>query len=258
MTDELRLAGYREPLGLWIRQGPRFAARPELRNQELEFSSRGDRVTGRAILPENGGPHPLVLVQHALGGSAAGVLEAIGTGWVESGAAVAAIDFPLHGARADRKLLRLLCDGRDRNPRRAALALELAQQAVIDLERALDALAATAWIDQERIGYVGFGLGARLGSAFCALDPRPAAAALAPDGEDAVPALPDLAGYLGRIAPRPVLLVGARRNAGDGTSARFEVPGERVEQVWFEAGATELPGVAAEAIWAFLARNLAL
>jgi len=258
MTDELRLAGYREPLGLWVRKGTRIATRPELRIQELEFSSRGDRVTGRAILPEGGGPYPLVLVQHALGDSAAGVLEAIGTGWVESAAAVAAIDFPLHGARADQKLLRLLCDGRDPDPRRAALALEVARQAVIDLERALDALAATTWIDAERIAYVGFGLGARLGSAFCALDPRVAAAVLAPDVEGAVPALPDPARYLRRIAPRPLLLVGARRDARNGANARFEVPGERVEQVWFDAGTPELPGVAAEAIWEFLARSLGL
>jgi dienelactone hydrolase len=166
-----------------------------------------------------------VLVQHALGGSAAGVLEQVGTGWVEAGAAVAAVDFPLHGARADQKLLGILTDGRCGNPRHAALAAEFVQQAVIDLERALDALAETAWIDAERIGYVGFGLGAQIGSAFCALDLRPAAAALAPDLGAALAAGPDSARYLPRIAPRPVL--------------RVEKPGTP------------------DAIWDFLARSLA-
>src|SRR5262245_25958958 len=114
MTDDLRLAGYREPLGLWVREGARIAARPELRTHELEFTSRGDRVTGRLILPaQGGGPYPLVLVQHALGESAAHVLDAIGTSWVEAGVAIAAVDFPLHGARADQKLLTVLTEPRD-------------------------------------------------------------------------------------------------------------------------------------------------
>ncbi len=228
MSDELRLAGYREPLGLWVRKGARIAAHPGLRTQELEFSSRGDRVTGQLILPaQGGGPHPLVLVQHALGDSAAGVLAALGPSWALAGAAVAAVDFPLHGARADQKLLRVLTDGRAGDPRRALLAAEFAQQAVIDLERALDALAATEWIDAERIAYVGFGLGGQIGSAFCALDARPAAAALAPGVGAALAGGPDPAHYLGRIAPRPVLQV------------------------------DESPAEAASAIWDFLKRCLA-
>ena len=227
MTDELHLAGYREPLGLWVRKAARIAARPELRTQEIEFSSRGDRVTGHLVLPaQGGGPYPLVLVQHELGGSAAGVIGALGTSWVEAGAALAAVDFPLHGARADQKLLGLLANGRDPGPHRAALAAEFAQQAVIDLERALDALAAAAWFDAERIAYVGFGLGGQLGSAFCALDPRPAAAVLAPGVGAALAAGPDPAHYLARIAPRPVLCV------------------------------EEPPGASATVIWDFLARSL--
>jgi dienelactone hydrolase len=227
MTDELRLAGYREPLGLWMRERARIAAHPGLRMHELEFASRGDRVTGQLILPaEGGGPHPVVLVQHALGDSAAGVLESVGTSWALSGAAVAAVDFPLHGARADQKLFRMLADGPSADPRRAALAREFAQQAVIDLERALDALASAAWIDAERIACVGFGLGGQIGSTFCALDPRPAAAAVGPGA--ALSDGPDPERYLDRIAPRPVL---------------------RVDQP---------PARAAAAIWEFLARTLAL
>ena len=228
MTDELHLAGYREPLGLWVRKGVRIAARPELRTQEFEFTSRGDRVTGRLILPAQGaGPYPLVLAQHALGESAAGLLSELGTSWVEAGAAVASVDFPLHGARADQQLLGRITDGRNRDPRAAALAAEFAQQAVIDLERTLDALAATTWIDAERIAYVGFGLGAQIGSAFCALDRRPAAAALAPGVGAALPAGPDPERWLGRISPRPVLHV------------------------------SEPPAAAAGAVWKFLARVLA-
>jgi len=55
MSDELRLSGYREPLGLWVRKSARIAARPGLRTHELEFSSRGDRTYGIVANFTNGG-----------------------------------------------------------------------------------------------------------------------------------------------------------------------------------------------------------
>src|SRR5262245_27158499 len=101
MDRELHLAGYREPLELWMRPAA-IAGRPPLRPHEIEFSSRGDRVTGILVLPApSAKPAPLVVAQHALGSSAAELLGLLGTSWVEAGAAVAALDFPLHGARAD-------------------------------------------------------------------------------------------------------------------------------------------------------------
>jgi pimeloyl-ACP methyl ester carboxylesterase len=219
MTDAPQLARDREPLGLWLHDGAPIAAPPGMRVQQLEFSSRGDRVTGLLYQPASGrGPHPLALVQHALGDSAMGVLGALFAGAVPTGMALAAIDFPLHGARTDQKLLRLLENG---DARCSGLAHEFVQQAVIDLQRALDA------IDAQPIGYVGVGLGAQIGAAFCALDPRPAAVVLAPGVGGALAAAPDPERHLGRIAPRPVLRV------------------------------TEQPGAAAAEIWAFLTRNLA-
>ena len=216
MPDELHLARAREPLGLWAREGTAVAAPPGVLAQEFEFGSRGDRVTGLLLGPASGGPHALALVQHALGDSAAGVLGALGAGIAPSGTALAAVDFPLHGARADQKLLRLLRNG---DARCAGLAAEFVQQAVIDLERTLDALAELAPIDEKRIGYVGFGLGAQIGAAFCALDPRPAAAVLAPGVGGALAAAPGLERYLERIAPRPVLRI-AESLAADAAAIR--------------------------------------
>ena len=225
MTNELHLARDREPLGLSVRDAAAIAALPGSRVQEFAYSSRGDRVTGLVLRPASGaGPHPLVLVQHALGHSAAGALGALCASSAPPGMVVAAIDFPLHGARADQKLLHALQNG---GARCAGLASEFVQQAVIDLERALDALAATAEIDARRIGYAGFGLGAQIGAAFCALDPRPAAVVLAPGVGAALAAARDPEHYLARIAPRPVLRV------------------------------ADPPGAPAEAIWEFLAQSLA-
>ena len=51
MADELRLQGYREPLGLWSRRAPTPDRYPEVRAYRFEYSSRGDRVSGRLWLP---------------------------------------------------------------------------------------------------------------------------------------------------------------------------------------------------------------
>ena len=226
MDRDLHLAGDREPLELWMRPAA-IAARAPLRPHEIEFSSRGDRVTGLLILPAPAAkPAPLGVAQHALGSSATELVGLLGTGWVEAGAALAALDFPLHGARSDQKLLRMLHEGAP-GPHRRALAGEFAQQALVDLQRALDALEAQPAIDATRIGFVGFGLGAQIGSALCALDPRPAAAALAPRGSATLASGPDPEAYRARIAPRPLLFV------------------------------EEPPARAAAPIWDFLARSLA-
>jgi dienelactone hydrolase len=254
MSDPLRLARYREPLGLAVRQGSRIAATPDLRIQEMEFSSRGDRVTGCVVLPaEGGGPHPLLLVQHAIGGSAADWIEPAAIAWAPAGAVVAAIDFPLHGKRADRKLLRwLLAEDVERSdPRRGALAVEFARQCVIDAERALDALTSLAWIDPERIAYLGFGLGAQVGSAFCALDPRPAAVVLAPGRDVLVAGELDPRENTRRIAPRPTLWLRGPGDA-DGTP---ESPSAEVVAV--EGGTDPGSTAAVAAIGAFLSRTLA-
>jgi dienelactone hydrolase len=237
MTDELRLSGYREPLGLWVHDAPRPSAHPTLRLEDLEFSSRGDRVPGRVVLPADGaGPLPLVLFQGGRGGAARErALEALGAAWAGRGAAVASIDLPLEGVRADAKLAGWLPAPGDAaaSPLAAALAREVARQAVIDLERALDALGSRAWIDAERIAFVGLGAGARIGSAFCALDPRVRAAALDAAAAETPAAGLDPAAHLARIAPRPLLRIEPGELPDDG-----EPPDARLERrIWdFVAG----------------------
>lgn len=265
MGEELRLLGYREPTGLWSRRVPPPPRHPDLRAFQIEFTSRGDRVSGRLWLPRRaGGEHPLVLLQHGAGGSSASAyLDATAGPWVERGAAVASIDFPLHGARGDAKLSGLLVAallGRGSGTL-SPLAIEFARQAVIDLERALDALASFDGIDPERVAYAGFSLGAVLGAAFCALDPRPRAAALALGGAGLAPEGVDPGSYLARFAPRPLLLVNAERDetiARDAAEALYRAARPPVEQLWFDATHDALPGAALKAMWQFLAPALDL
>jgi dienelactone hydrolase len=258
MPDELRLLGYREPLGLVVRRVQSPERHPGIRVERFEYASRGDRVAGRLWRPRGGGDHPVVLLQHPDERRA----EDIAAAGVRLGAGVAAIDLPLHGRRADHKLAARLApnlaptgstDG-------DALAIEVARQAVIDLERALDALALIEGIDPDRIAYAGFRLGALIGAAFCALDPRPRAAVLAQGGAGlSVPGI-DPGAYLARFAPRPLLLVNATRDDGvprEAAEALARAARDPVKQLWFDAGG-DLPEAAASAIWEFLGSALGL
>jgi dienelactone hydrolase len=245
------------PLDLWTREMPRperLASGTALR---FEYTSQGDRVPGQLLLPDSDGPAPLVLLQHGANGSkSADYLEATGLPWVERGAAVASIDFPLHGERLDAKLALATLEGDA-----GGLRTTFVRQAVVDLRRVLDALVGLPELDASRIGYVGFSMGSMLGAAFCAVDPRPRAAVFALGGAGLGPARLDPARYVGQIAPRPVLFV---NTSGDQTIPRrsaeafHAAAAEPKEILWFEGSHTQLPGVALKAMWTFLARQLSV
>jgi fermentation-respiration switch protein FrsA (DUF1100 family) len=253
-----------EPLGVWTRAGRSLAAHADLRVLAFEFSSRGDRVPGRLLLPPAGRPpFPLVLLQHGAGGSkSADYLDAAAGPWVRGGAAVASIDFPLHGERADAKLsealLRALADV-SRLGAGEQLWVSFARQAVIDLRRGLDALATLPELDPARTAYAAFSLGSIVGSLFCAHDPRPRAAALAIGGGGFGPAEVDPARHIRGFAPRPVLFVNATRDERiprRAAEALHQAAGEPKQVLWFETTHSELRGDALKSMWQFLRRHL--
>lgn len=253
-----------EPLGLWVGAGQAPASHPALRARAFELSSRGARVPGRLLLPPEGsGPFPLILLQHGAGGSKqAPYIETTAGPWAMRGLAVASIDFPLHGERADAKLSAQLergWTGGGSDPRLLVLMRDVAEQAVLDLGRAVDALLTLPEIDAERVAYAGFSLGAILGTVFCAVDPRPRAAALALSGAGLGPPSIDPADWIARIAPRPVLLVNATRDAlvpRAAAEALFEAAREPRQLLWFEGTHDQLPGAALKAMWTFLSAQL--
>lgn len=258
--DELRLAGFQEPLGLWQRRVPPPIGASEVRAYQLEYSSRGDRVPGRLWLPRRSEPeYPLVLLQPDEA-EAEPALERIGAEWCERGVAIARVDLPLRGARSDPKLSDPVGTPFAPGPLAIgeALRFELARQAVIDLERALDALCSLDEIDRERIAFVGLGLGALLGAAFCALDPRLRGAVLIAAGAGLAPAPVDPGRYLGRFAPRPLLLVHARQGdvPADAATALAQAAGGSAEQHWLPGRADAQSAL--PACWPFLARVLRL
>jgi dienelactone hydrolase len=255
----------REPLGLWSRAGRALPAHADLRTLAFEFSSRGDRVPGRVLLPPGGkGPFPVVLLQHgASGAKDAPYMDAVAAPWARGGVAVVSIDFPLHGERASAKLGGLLRAGLGLDPGdgplAAGIAGEFLRQAVLDLRRCLDALGALDAVDSGRIAYAGLSLGAIVGATFCALDPRPCAAALALAGAHRGASDLDPRHHVGRIAPRPVLFVNATRDAvvsRECAERLHAAANEPREVLWFDSGHTDLPGLALRAMWHFLRRNL--
>jgi len=256
-----------EALGFDRRSLPSPSRHPALRATRFEFTSRGDRVPGRLLLPESGdGPFPLILLQHGLNGAKdADYIESTGGPWAAGGAAVASIDFPLHGERANPKLGDLLRSGitgpgRANEPTRI-LVQEFFRQAIADLGRALDALQTLPEIDGDRIAYASFSLGSIVGATFCASDPRPCAAAFALGGGGIGPAELDPARSIGNFAPRPSLFVNSKTDEViplAAAEALFAAARDPKERHWFEGAHAEVPGKSLKAMWRFLSRYLAI
>jgi dienelactone hydrolase len=255
----------REPLAPWTAPLAARAAWTGVRPFRFEYSSRGDRVPGLLLLPAEGaGPYPLVLLQHGAGGSKESeYLDAARLPWVRRGMAVASIDFPLHGERASAKLSELLltglADGHEDLPHTRALWHEFARQSVLDLARALDALAPHPELDAGRVGYAAFSLGALVGALYCPQDARLRAAALALGGAGFGPPALDPARHIARFAGRPLLLLNATRDERiprSAAEALHAAAAEPKQLLWFESGHADLPGAALKAMWQFLSAAL--
>ena len=98
-----------------------------------------------------------------------------------------------------------------------------------------------------------------LGATFCALDPRPRAVALALGGGGFDDSELDPVAQVGRISPRPVLFVNARRDqrvSPARAEALHAAAGEPKRVLWFDAGHGDLPGRALKAMWEFLGQHL--
>lgn len=237
----------------------------DLRGRRLEFGSRGDRVPARLLLPPSGdGPFPWVLLQHGAGGSKdADYLDATAGPWARGGLAVLSIDFPLHGERHSAKLSERIVESlarRELRDRDRSLWTSFARQALADLGAALDAGAALAALDAERVAYAGFSLGSILGASFLGGDPRPRAAALALGGGGFTPDEVDPVHRIGRFRG-PLLFVNARRDEAiprEATEALYAAAAEPKRIEWFDCTHSALPGRALKSMWLFLREQLAM
>jgi dienelactone hydrolase len=268
-APDLFTSPFQEPLGLFSSPIPTPESFGESRCQRFEFACRGDRVPGRLLLPSGGeGPFPLILFQHGLGSHKEASPMDAAARWVQEGAAVACIDLPLHGERASAKLSRRLIEsvesslgGSQLDSVSSALWVEFARQAVLDLSRALDALTSSPEVDSSRTVCAGFDLGAALASIFCAVDPRPKAAALALAGGGYGPSQVDPCAYIAKLAPRPLLLVNAERDERmprKATEALLAAARDPKQIEWFEPDHGQLSAAALRKMGGFLRAQLGL
>ncbi len=259
-----------EALALRLHDAGTHSTLPDLRRWELEFTSRGDRVPGRLLLPPeaNGAaPYPLILLQHGAGGSKdAPYLDAAAGPWVRAGAAALSVDFPLHGDRISPKmseqLLEILATPRHNNDGLSSfLWEEFVRQSVIDLQNTLRAAGEIPELDCERIVFASFSLGSILGAIFCSIDPRPRAAALAIGGGGFGPSELDPSNYISDFAPRPLLCLGAEQDARVPrcrTEHLFDAALQPKEIAWYDVEHGDLPGLAFKRMWEFLRPHLEL
>jgi dienelactone hydrolase len=234
----------------------------------FEISSRGDRVPGHLIEPDRDerAKRPLLLLQHGAGGDRHSPYLQVARRWIEAGAAVATIDFPLHGERRSPKLTQRLVEsiGRGLEPvgdGDQGLWRGFAQQAVADLRATLDHLLSEPRIDGERCAYASFSLGSIVGSLFLAVDERPRAAALALGGGGFGPADLDPTRFIGALSPRPLLMINARHDVvvpASAAQALFDAAREPREIEWSDTGHDHLPGAALKRMWMHLRRTLEL
>jgi len=214
---------------------PAPAAWTGLQAHRFEILSRGDFVPGVLYTSETLGPAPrttdsatagtapLLLLAHDARGSCGSEVLACAAPWARGGLRVAAIDLPLHGRRRSAKLSERLCEGFDRAARGEALDAEtqllmeeFARQSTSDLIRTLDALTAASEtrIDADRIGFLGFGLGAAAGSYLLAHDPRPRIAVLTGARAGSGPPELDPAHWIARTSRIECLVVASARAEG--------------------------------------------
>ncbi|MCP4037161.1 MAG: hypothetical protein GY733_09515 [bacterium] len=205
-----------EPLGLLLTDPRRPDAIANAiegaRALRFEFSSRGDRVPGRLLLPDpRSEPCPVIVAVGDAGEARDTKTLDFAARWIDRGFAIATLDLSLHGERSsakfsERLMAALAADAGDPalDDNGCALLREFTRQSRGDIARSLDALATLPAIDTERIAMLGIGMGAALCAMVAADDSRVGAVVLAGHHPCALDDL-DAQPYAERIAPRPVV-----------------------------------------------------
>ena len=129
--------------------------------RDVSYASRGRRVRAFLVLPPGPGPFPAVIYAH---GSGQDRLAFVGpAAWIVARGAVAiTVDQPFEpGPNPQPDALTALRRERDRTAR-----------GVVDFRRAVDLLESLPQVDEERIGFVGYSAGARVGAILAGVERR--------------------------------------------------------------------------------------
>jgi dienelactone hydrolase len=214
--------------------------------RDISYASGGRRVRAYLVLPPGRGPFPAVVYAH---GSGEDRLAFVGVAaWIVARGAVAVtVDQPSpEGPDPQPDALTAIRRQRDRTAR-----------AVVDFRRAVDVLATLPQVDDERIGFVGFSAGARLGAILSGVERRIDAFALmsggaSPVAEYVAPLTPgirpqalellaevDPLDHVARAEPAALLFQNGRRDELVPQSAlrALAAAGSRPKRIrWYQAG----------------------
>lgn len=228
------LFAYDRTAPLAVTATPLLSGDPATRIDLLEYTTfDGTRVPAlfaRSVSPKKE-TRPCIVLQHGLGGDKGGILATFPE-LVTMGYSVLAIDARNHGARGNP-----LAGG---IAARDATQLEaMLRETVVDLRRGIDVLARRPECGRGRIGYVGYSMGGMIGALLAGVDRRVQASALVLTGGDwqvhfasgADVFLPgvledasrlanahalldplDPVTWVGRVSPRPVLVVASQND----------------------------------------------
>ena len=220
----------------------------------LRYASVGGQtVTAILQVPKGSGPFPAVMVQHGYGASKmVDYVDIPSRLLAQSGYVTLAIDAANHGEREAEGAPQDLFNLASVESRRGFV------QTVIDLRRGVDYLQSLPEVAGDRIGYLGFSMGAIVGAVFCGVEDRMRCSALVVGGgnlsarmregdaeviaENA--AIVEPCNYVGMISPRPLLLINGTKDEVIGRAAAealHDAAREPKRIVWYESGHYDLP-----------------
>ena len=222
---------------------------PPARWHVVYTSTHDKRVPALLTLPPGSGPFPAVIVVAGLGGDKrTDYVMATADRLAAIGIATLAVDSEYHGER------RLPRRSRSMSFPTSYLNRDATIQTVIDLRRGIDYLETRSDIDASRVGFIGFSQGAMLGTPFCGMEKRVKAVCLVVGGGDFINILPalkdnplaarlskimDPVHFVGMIAPRPLLMLNAKKDElvpRAATDALYNAAREPKEIIWYDAG----------------------
>ncbi len=201
----------------------------------------GEQIPGGFMRPKADGVYPVVLLLHGLTSDKDAVLKTYGVPLVNHGFAVLALDAPYHGERKDPKITQTDTD----------VFGNTIHEGVREYRSAIEWLTTRKDIDSHRIGLLGYSLGAMMGAILGAVDERIHAFVLCAGGDPIVsfaPFIPEGSRdnmyavspslFIGRIAPRKILMLNGRQDrvmAQNAAERLFEAAHQPKTIVWYDS-----------------------
>jgi dienelactone hydrolase len=151
-----------KPLDLQTKQ---TTTEGQVKIRDISFKgASGEVVPAYLVLPRGKGPHPAVIYAHGSGGSRRDLLPSA-VGLAERGAVALVPEMRYSASRAGTEALPEGVDG-------VRTATDKEIESVVEVRRAVDLLDSLSYVDDKRIGYVGWSAGARTGAVAAGVEHR--------------------------------------------------------------------------------------